>query len=68
MIININYQNKNSFRIKSVKKRKLLFSSETALTNISSRTAKSLSNRTDLSRNKKKFNLNENIVKVNGKE
>ena len=68
MIININYQNKNSFRIKSVKKRKLLFSSETALTNISSRTAKSLSNRTDLSRNKKKFNLNENIVKVNGEE
>ena len=53
IIINMNYQNPNSFRIKSVKKRKFLFSSEVALTNASSRNAKSLSSRVDISRNKK---------------
>ena len=61
IIINMNYQNPNSFRIKSVKKRKFLFSSEVALTNASSRNAKSLSYRVDISRNKKKLNLNQNI-------
>lgn len=61
LIINMNYQNPNSFRIKSVKKRKFLFSSEAALTNASSRNAKSLSYRVDISRNKKKLNLKENI-------
>ena len=63
IIININYQSPNTFRIKGVKKRKFLFSSpsvNSANTN-PSRNSKSISYRPDISRNiKNKLNLNSN--------
>ena len=63
IIININYQSPNTFRIKGVKKRKFLFSPSpvnSANTN-PSRNSKSISYRPDISRNiKNKLNLNNN--------
>ena len=58
IIININNQNQNTFRIKSVKKRKFLFNSTNAFSNVS-RNAKSVSYRVDLihSRNQLKLDL-----------
>ena len=56
IIININSQNKNILRIKSVKKRKFLFNSENALSNIS-RNSKSISYRADITRSHNQYKL-----------
>ena len=57
--MNINYQNPNTYRIKSVKKRKFLFNSTTTFSNSNiSKTSQALSYRIDISRNKNKLNLN----------
>ena len=56
IIININSQNKNILRIKSVKKRKFLFNSENALSNIS-RNSKSISYRAGITRSHNQFKL-----------
>ena len=58
ILINMNYQNPNSFRIKSIKKRKFVFNSTTAFSNVS-RNANSLSYRVDDLKFKNKFNLND---------
>ena len=63
IIININYQSPNTFRIKGVKKRKFLFSSKSvnSVNTNPSRNSKSISYRPDISRNiKNKLNLNSN--------
>ena len=63
IIININYQSPNTFRIKGVKKRKFLFSSPSvnSVNTNPSRNSKSISYRPDISRNiKNKLNLNSN--------
>ena len=63
IIININYQSPNTFRIKGVKKRKFLFSSKSvnSVNTNPSRNSKSISYRSDISRNiKNKLNLNSN--------
>ena len=63
IIININYQSPNTFRIKGVKKRKFLFSSQSvnSVNTNPSRNSKSISYRPDISRNiKNKLNLNSN--------
>ena len=63
IIININYQSPNTFRIKGVKKRKFLFSSKSvnSVNTNPSRNSKSISYRPDISRNiKNKLNLNNN--------
>ena len=57
ILINMNYQNPNSFKIKSIKKRKFVFNSTTAFSNVS-RNTKSLSYRVDDLRFKNQFNLN----------
>ena len=56
----MNYQNPNSIRIKSVKKRKFIFDSAKAFS-IPSKNTKSLSHRYDAISYKNKFNLNEGI-------
>ena len=60
IFINMNYQNPNSIRIKSVKKRKFIFDSAKAFS-IPSKNTKSLSHRYDAISYKNKFNLNEGI-------
>ena len=63
IIININYQSPNTFRIKGVKKRKFLFSSKSvnSVNTNPSRNSKSISYRPYISRNiKNKLNLNSN--------
>ena len=63
IIININYQSPNTFRIKGIKKRKFLFSSKSvnSVNTNPSRNSKSISYRPDISRNiKNKLNLNSN--------
>ena len=63
IIININYQSPNTFRIKGVKKRKFLFSSKSvnSVNTNPSRNSKSISYRPYISRNiKNKLNLNIN--------
>jgi len=60
IIININYQSPNTFRIKGIKKRKFILSSSSSNNNVS-RNSKSISYRTDMNRNiKNKLNLNNN--------
>ena len=60
ILINMNYQNPNSFKIKSIKKRKFVFNSTTAFSNVS-RNTKSLSYRVDDLRFKNQFNLNDMV-------
>jgi hypothetical protein len=60
ILINMNYQNPNSFKIKSIKKRKFVFNSTTAFSNVS-RNTKSLSYRADDLRFKNQFNLNDMV-------
>ena len=60
IIININYQSPNTFRIKGIKKRKFILSSSSSNNNVS-RNSKSISYRADMNRNiKNKLNLNNN--------
>ena len=56
----MNKQNPNSFRIKSIKKRKFLFNSLNTFSNISIN-SKELSHREDIFHNNKKLNLNDDI-------
>ena len=58
IFISMNYQNPNSYKIKSIKKRKFVFNSTTAFSN-DSRNTKSLSYRVDDIRFKNQFNLND---------
>ena len=60
IIINMNYQNPNTIRIKSVKKRKFLFNETPVFTN-SSKNSKSISYRVGGFRNNNKLNLNGEI-------
>jgi len=60
ILINMNKQNPNSFRIKSIKKRKFLFNSLNTFSNISIN-SKELSHREDIFHNNKKLNLNDDI-------
>ena len=60
ILINMNYQNPNSYKIKSIKKRKFVFNSTTAFSNVS-RNTKSLSYRVDDLRFKNQFNLNDMV-------
>ena len=60
IIINMNYQNPNTIRIKSVKKRKFLFNETPVFTN-SSKNSKSISYRVGDFRNNNKLNLNGEI-------
>ena len=60
IIINMNYQNPNTIRIKSVKKRKFLFNETPIFTN-SSKNSKSISYRVGGFRNNNKLNLNGEI-------
>ena len=60
IIININYQSPNTFRIKGIKKRKFILGSSSVNSNVS-RNSKSISYRSDMNRNiKNKLNLNNN--------
>ena len=60
IIININYQSPNTFRIKGIKKRKFILSSSSSTTNVS-KNSKSISYRADMNLNiKNKLNLNNN--------
>ena len=60
IIININYQSPNTFRIKGIKKRKFILSSSSSNNNVS-RNSKSISYRADINQNiKNKLNLNNN--------
>ena len=60
IIINMNYQNPNTIRIKSVKKRKFLFNETPVFTN-SSKNSKSISYRVGGFRNNNQLNLNGEI-------
>ena len=60
IIININYQSPNTYRIKGIKKRKFILGSSSVNSNVS-RNSKSISYRSDMNRNiKNKLNLNNN--------
>ena len=60
IIININYQSPNTFKIKGIKKRKFILGSSSVNSNVS-RNSKSISYRSDMNRNiKNKLNLNNN--------